>query len=305
MNVVMLTPFAAGDARFVEVQGTAEGMAFTRGELDSLLGLAELGLVEIAALQREMVAVPPAAAMTDRDPPGVRLGQPRQGGRDRLHPRRRRRVAAASRRRSRGRRGRRLARGQRPPQGGCDLRRHRDGGGRRRHRARGRRARRSARCVRRAVGRRGLQLRRQPAQAARASSATPTTGAPSSAPWRWCDGRTGRNWSSTESVPASSAARSAAPADSATTPCSCRSEADGRTFAEMSEAEKHAVSHRGRAFRRNLAALEAEVRRRSVRREAPQAPYRDVAEPVATCQAASRYGRRAAYSTTGRRSPTA
>ena len=59
MNVVMLTPVAGGDARFVEVQGTAEGMAFTRGELDSLLALAEGGLNEIAALQREMVAVPP------------------------------------------------------------------------------------------------------------------------------------------------------------------------------------------------------------------------------------------------------
>jgi len=34
-------------------------MAFTRGELDSLLVLAELGLTEITALQREMVAVPP------------------------------------------------------------------------------------------------------------------------------------------------------------------------------------------------------------------------------------------------------
>jgi ribonuclease PH len=59
MNVVMLTPVAGGEARFVEVQGTAEGMAFTRGELDSLLGLAEHGLNEITALQREMVAVPP------------------------------------------------------------------------------------------------------------------------------------------------------------------------------------------------------------------------------------------------------
>jgi ribonuclease PH len=59
MNVVMLTPVGGGDPRFVEVQGTAEGMAFTRGELDSLLGLAEIGLLEIAALQREMVAVPP------------------------------------------------------------------------------------------------------------------------------------------------------------------------------------------------------------------------------------------------------
>ena len=31
----------------------------------------------------------------------------------------------------------------------------------------------------------------------------------------------------------------------------------------------------------------------------PQAPYRDAAEPVATRSTASRYGRRAAYSTTG------
>lgn len=32
---------------------------------------------------------------------------------------------------------------------------------------------------------------------------------------------------------------------------------DGRTFAEMSDAEKHALSHRGRAFRNLLAALDA------------------------------------------------
>ncbi len=30
---------------------------------------------------------------------------------------------------------------------------------------------------------------------------------------------------------------------------------DGRTFAEMTEDEKHAISHRGRAFRNLLAAL--------------------------------------------------
>ena len=59
MNVVMLRPTAGGDARFVEVQGTAEGMAFTRGELDSLLELAEGGLLELTNLQAEMVAVPP------------------------------------------------------------------------------------------------------------------------------------------------------------------------------------------------------------------------------------------------------
>jgi ribonuclease PH len=59
MNVVMLRPVGGGDARFVEVQGTAEGMAFSRSELDSLLALAEGGLAEIAELQAEMLAVAP------------------------------------------------------------------------------------------------------------------------------------------------------------------------------------------------------------------------------------------------------
>jgi ribonuclease PH len=54
MNVVM-----TGAGRFVEVQGTAEGNAFSRSELDDLLGLAEKGIVEIFALQREMLSVPP------------------------------------------------------------------------------------------------------------------------------------------------------------------------------------------------------------------------------------------------------
>jgi len=54
MNVVMTS-----EGRFVEVQGTAEGQPFTRGELDSMLGLAEKGIREIIDLQREMVAEPP------------------------------------------------------------------------------------------------------------------------------------------------------------------------------------------------------------------------------------------------------
>jgi ribonuclease PH len=54
MNVVMTS-----EGRFVEVQGTAEGMAFSRTELDELLRLAEKGIGEIIELQREMVAVPP------------------------------------------------------------------------------------------------------------------------------------------------------------------------------------------------------------------------------------------------------
>lgn len=59
MNVVMLRPADGGEPRFVEVQGTAEGMAFTRGELDQLLVLAETGLTEIVDLEAEMVSVPP------------------------------------------------------------------------------------------------------------------------------------------------------------------------------------------------------------------------------------------------------
>ena len=59
MNIVMLRDKETQVSRFVEVQGTAEGMAFTRGELDSLLGLAELGLAAIFELQREMLESDP------------------------------------------------------------------------------------------------------------------------------------------------------------------------------------------------------------------------------------------------------
>ncbi len=59
MNVVMLRPVDGGEARFVEVQGTAEGMAFSRSELDSMLVLAERGLIEISDRQADVVATPP------------------------------------------------------------------------------------------------------------------------------------------------------------------------------------------------------------------------------------------------------
>jgi ribonuclease PH len=55
MNVVMTE-----SGRFVEVQGTAEGMAFSRDELDELLRLAELGIGQIVDLQGQLVADPPA-----------------------------------------------------------------------------------------------------------------------------------------------------------------------------------------------------------------------------------------------------
>ena len=54
-------------AAFVEVQGTAEGSAFTRAELDSLLGLADgRASTEIMALQTELLAEPPAARPANR-----------------------------------------------------------------------------------------------------------------------------------------------------------------------------------------------------------------------------------------------
>ena len=59
MNVVMLRPVAGGESRFVEVQGTAEGLAFTRGELDSLLELAHSGLDRIFDLQAGLLATAP------------------------------------------------------------------------------------------------------------------------------------------------------------------------------------------------------------------------------------------------------
>ena len=47
MNVVML-----GSGHFVEVQGTAEGHAFSRTEMDELLELAQLGITQLIEKQR-------------------------------------------------------------------------------------------------------------------------------------------------------------------------------------------------------------------------------------------------------------
>ena len=48
VNVVM-----TGDGRLVEVQATAERVAFSRERLNELLDLAATGLEQIAELQRE------------------------------------------------------------------------------------------------------------------------------------------------------------------------------------------------------------------------------------------------------------
>jgi ribonuclease PH len=54
MNVVMTS-----SGRFIEVQGTAEGMPFAKGELDEMLSLAEHGIAQLLDLQIEVLAVPP------------------------------------------------------------------------------------------------------------------------------------------------------------------------------------------------------------------------------------------------------
>ncbi len=51
MNVVM-----TGAGHYVEVQGTAEGAAFTRKEMDELLRLAEKGIAELVVLQEQALA---------------------------------------------------------------------------------------------------------------------------------------------------------------------------------------------------------------------------------------------------------
>jgi ribonuclease PH len=48
-----------GSGQFVEVQGTAEKQAFSRDELNDLLGLAEHGIAEILAAQAAVLATPP------------------------------------------------------------------------------------------------------------------------------------------------------------------------------------------------------------------------------------------------------
>ena len=52
MNVVM-----TGAGHFVELQGTAEGVAFSRKEMDALLALAEKGVAELVALQKQSLGL--------------------------------------------------------------------------------------------------------------------------------------------------------------------------------------------------------------------------------------------------------
>ena len=50
MNIV-----CAGDGRFIEVQGTAEGAPFTREQMDNLLELGRKGIEQLVAIQRQTI----------------------------------------------------------------------------------------------------------------------------------------------------------------------------------------------------------------------------------------------------------
>ncbi len=69
MNVVM-----TGAGHFVEVQGTAEGAAFSRKEMDAMLSLAEKGIGELMDLQRKCLAA---------EPPGRSQGESRSAQHER------------------------------------------------------------------------------------------------------------------------------------------------------------------------------------------------------------------------------
>ena len=56
MNVVMTS-----SGRFVEIQGTAEGLPFSKGELEELLSLAEHGIADLLDAQSVVLAAPPTS----------------------------------------------------------------------------------------------------------------------------------------------------------------------------------------------------------------------------------------------------
>ena len=49
MNIVM-----TGGGKFIEIQGTAEGEAFTRDELNNLIGMAEQGIKQLTVIQNSL-----------------------------------------------------------------------------------------------------------------------------------------------------------------------------------------------------------------------------------------------------------
>ena len=51
MNIVM-----TGSSKFIEIQGTAEGEAFTREEMNNLIDIAELGIKQLTKIQNSLIS---------------------------------------------------------------------------------------------------------------------------------------------------------------------------------------------------------------------------------------------------------
>ena len=242
MNVVMTCL-----GGFVEVQGTAEGAPFSRAELDALLGLAEArhqrdhrppaGDGQRAAgapLMRVLLATGNAHKV-ERGPGASSARTSRSSAHDtgveetgttfEENALLKARALAASDRRAGG--GRRLRHRDRPP-------------------------RRRARHPLRPLDRRG---RLDPAGAPRARRRRRrrVEAAATCAPPRRC-GPTVARWSCAARSRASIADAPRGDGGFGYDPIVAPVEGDGRTFAEMTPDEKHAISHRARAFRASGAA---------------------------------------------------
>ena len=127
MNVVMLRPVTGGEPRFVEVQGTVEGMAFTRASSTSCSCSPSPGSSRSPICRRRWPRCrPPSGGDRERSPRGrggqrVRLvcasANPDKVAEIRAILGATVELAPSAGRRARRRRGRRHARGQRPAQG--------------------------------------------------------------------------------------------------------------------------------------------------------------------------------------------
>ena len=273
MNVVMTE-----GGRFVEVQGTAEGLAFTRGELDEMLGAGRGGhrrdrrpAAELVGRRRPRAAVrlllaPPATPTRSRrsarsSAPGFDVEAVDPG------------VEETGRH----------VRGQRVAQGAGRARRHRRARRRRRLRHRGRRPRRRARHPLGALGGRATR-------SGSCCASSPACRAERTGCRYVCAAAVARPDGTEAVVRGTWTARSRRPrgatAGSATTRSSCPVEGDGRTFGEMTADEKHAISHRARAFRALVALATSPVGRRATRRRPRRRRRR------AGARARRRWGRR-------------
>jgi ribonuclease PH len=50
MNIVM-----TGSGKFIEIQGTAEGKAFTRDQMNNLIDIAEHGIKQLTDIQNSLI----------------------------------------------------------------------------------------------------------------------------------------------------------------------------------------------------------------------------------------------------------